>query len=419
MKSNIENTVKSDLCLGCGICVDACPTNSIKIRTINGEYRPVVNNNTCINNKGCHKCSSVCPGLGVNLKKIGQERFGSQTNIRYHYLIGWYMAAYSGFALSEETRLHGASGGVLTAILSYMLDQGRISAAAVAYNDLSQPFLNQVRLVHKSDDLYKARSSKYCPVKFDGIINKIKQEPGKVVIVGLPCVIHAFRKAEEKDKKLKESVLGYFGLYCSCNRTFNLTEYVLKKYGVNKDELQYFQYRDNGCLGNMVARDNKKQIVIPFQLYYHPLRSFFIPNRCQLCIDHYSELADVSFGDIHFGKYKEDKIGVNSIVIRNSQFCNIIREACKTGYISLKELSETELIACQASAPKKKTLVGGELRFAKALGNRIPEYDVVITNYKYRNSIAYYLFSHFQMYIGRRRWLWWLIPLFVKKGNLD
>lgn len=418
-KYNISYTVKNDLCLGCGLCHDECPTKSIRISEKNGLYVPIVDNASCINNKGCHKCSTICPGLGIDLSAISNTLFGNDTSKKYNNLVGWYISTYSGHANNYETRYHGASGGCLTAFLSYLLDNGHITAAVVAENDLSQPFLNKTRLIKKSEDLYKARSSKYCPVSFEGIINQIKEERGKVAVVGLPCVIQGFRKAEMHDARLKEHIFCYLGLYCSCGRSFNLTDFVLNEYRLNKKELKYFQYRDNGCLGNLVAKDAKTTVDIPFQLYYHPLRSFFIPNRCHLCVDHYAELADFSFGDIHWGNFKEDQVGVNSIVVRNESMLEFLQEAVKTEYLTLNPLTEQELVLCQRAAIQKKSMVGGYLRFMKQIGCVIPEYDIDFLPYNYCRAIITHLFIKMQMFVGRHHSLWWLIKVLKRKGKIS
>ena len=412
---NISVSVKNNLCLGCGICSDSCAKGAIKMRVINGQYIPSLDKNKCID---CGRCIKVCPGVGVQIKGIADEKFNAPET-KEHKLVGRYVSAYSGFATDYETRYHGASGGLLTAFITFLLDKKYITAAVVAENDMSQPFLNRTVLVHDSKELYKARSSKYCPVMYESIIKQVKEEGGKVVIVGLPCIMQGFRKYEAADKRFREKVFGYFGLYCSCGRTFNLTEYVFKQNGINLKSMQYFQYRDNGCLGDLVAKDAKTEKQIPFQLYYHPLRSFFIPNRCQFCIDHYAELADVSFGDIHYGKYKEDKVGVNSVVVRNIAFDSLLKEVAAAGYIKLDDLSEDELVQCQASASKKKGRVGGVIKFARLIGKKVPEYDVTLTRFTFWKSIAYYLFAKSQMFVGERRWLWWIIPLMTKKGKVD
>ena len=156
-----------------------------------------------------------------------------------------------------------------------------------------------------------------------------------------------------------------------------------------------------------------------FQGYYHPLRSFFIPHRCLLCIDHYAELADVSFGDIHYGKYKADKVGVNSVVIRNKQFDSLLKEAAENGYLTIDDLSEEELVKCQVSAPKKKGRTGGILKFRELIGLKNPEYDVTLTKSVLWKSVAYYIFAQCQRFVGRRRALWGIIKLMYKKQIID
>lgn len=51
-KKNISYTVENDLCLGCGICQDACPLHAIEVKAIKGTFSPIVNEEICANGKG-------------------------------------------------------------------------------------------------------------------------------------------------------------------------------------------------------------------------------------------------------------------------------------------------------------------------------------------------------------------------------
>ena len=53
-----------------------------------GCFRPIVDNEMCLNNKGCHRCYDVCPGIGVNLQQLTRECFteGVTDELMGHYL---------------------------------------------------------------------------------------------------------------------------------------------------------------------------------------------------------------------------------------------------------------------------------------------------------------------------------------------
>jgi len=101
-KSSIEYTVNHDLCLGCGICADACPTNSIVMNVKDGEWRPQINNSTCLNAKGCNKCFKVCSGVGLDIKQYSESLY-SEAKVKDKY-IGRYEKLYTGWSCDLDIR---------------------------------------------------------------------------------------------------------------------------------------------------------------------------------------------------------------------------------------------------------------------------------------------------------------------------
>ena len=64
-------TFNTDLCKGCGLCVDACPKNCLAISTdtINKKgYSPAVmaDQEKCI---GCAFCATMCPDCIITVEK--------------------------------------------------------------------------------------------------------------------------------------------------------------------------------------------------------------------------------------------------------------------------------------------------------------------------------------------------------------
>lgn len=416
MKPNISYTVNHDLCTGCGICSSACPSHAITIVVESGRFLPKIDDDLCKNDKGCHRCFDVCPGIGVNLKHIAESQFTDE-NVKSDKLVGRYLKCFVGYSNDYNIRYHSASGGMVSQFLIFLLDKGYIDGAVVTAFDSKNDLLVRSYIATTAEEVLLAKSSKYGPVSLHEAAVDIKNATGsRYVVVGLPCHIEGFRKLEQCDKKIKEKIIGYFSIYCSSGRTFFLTEHVFKEKGILKDNLKYFAYRDEGCLGSMIAVDNEKKIRVRYQDYYHPLRSFFVPRRCLFCIDHYGELGDVCFGDIHIEPYIEDKIGINSLVVRKKKWLNLLIEAEGEGYITLNEISAPILNSSQPMAYKKKGRNGEFINLNRFLGHVVPVYDVDYLRKPSLKTLINYIHTRTQQIIGAHKHLWWLIR-FLKKNT--
>lgn len=428
---NITYTLRHNLCLGCGVCQSACPSNAINIIIKKGRFIPQVDETKCKNDKGCHRCHDVCPGLGVDLQRMAKEQFADEQT-KTDKWVGHYLKCFTGHSNDEDMRYHCASGGMVSQFLIFLLEKGYIDGAVVTAFDPKNELLVRSYIAHNREEVLQAKSSKYAPVSLHGMAQAIKQENGtKYVIVGLPCHIQGFRKLEAIDRKLREKVIGHFAIYCSSGRTFYLTEHVFKERGIRKEDLIYFAYRDEGCLGSLVAKQQRGIRVANsnsetalykedevykerYQSYYHPLRSFFIPRRCLFCIDHYGELGDVCFGDIHIKPYMDDKIGVNSLVVRKRQWLDLLEEAKSENFITLDEIPVETLNASQQMAGKKK---GRNKRFIvlnKRLGRIMPEYDVPLPDKTGLKTVLDYLQNRIQQFLGCHKSLWWLVSKLKK-----
>lgn len=411
---NVNYTTAHQLCLGCGLCEDICPTASITIEIKQGEYRPSVNNSTCLGDK-CSRCTKICPGLGINIKNISEEVL-PKNEIKENKFIGKYTHLYTGHCTDHDIRYHSASGGMVTGLLIYLLEKKIIDGAVVTRFSSQDNITPETFIARTKEELISARSSKYCPVSMQGIRKQIRESEGKYVIVGLPCHLHGFRKIEEIDRKFREHVFAYFGLYCSSGRTFHLTDYVLLQRKIDKNRVKYFAYRDEGCLGSMVLKSDQRLYKEDFQSYYHPLRSIFIPRRCHFCIDHSAELSDISFGDIHIKPYSDDEIGVNSVIVRNPRMNDLLMQAVSDGAIVLDELKEDTLIASQKMARVKKTKYASLVYWGKNLGMKVPEYDVEPQHKTgFIKSMLYMMNLNVQYMVGHNKRLWPIIKYTIKK----
>lgn len=411
MPSNISYTLKHDLCTGCGICSGACPSGAISTVICNGRFLPTVDESRCNNSKGCHRCYDACPGVGVELTK-GVSFLNGPYNAP---LIGLFHSCYVGYSSDKDLRYHAASGGMVSQFLVWLLENKKIDGAIVSRFEKSNPLKVKSFIARTKEDVLAAKSSKYAPVSMHDAVKELKAAPeGKYVVVGLPCHIQGFRKLEAIDKKLASKVIGHFAIYCSASRTFNFTEYVMKERGIRIDDIDYLAYRDRGNQGGLVVQGKDIDYYQDYRKYCHPLKSIFNPRRCLLCIDHYGELSDISFGDINIAPYNEDKVGINSIIVRTPIWHALLKEAEDSGCIHLDEVESLEVNQSQPSAKMKK---GRNMRFIymlHKLGCVVPQYDIH-ANYYGKSDVLQYIMNRVQKFVGRHRSLWFLIR-FIKRA---
>ncbi|MGB2728538.1 MAG: coenzyme F420 hydrogenase/dehydrogenase beta subunit N-terminal domain-containing protein [Halobacteriota archaeon] len=200
----IAQVVKDNLCTGCGTCVALCPEEAIKL-TINekkGIYVPELNEKKCNN---CGICYEVCPGHEVDFKALNLEIFGKEPE---DVLIGNPLNCYIGHTTDWGIRYNSASGGLVTQLLIFALEEGIIDGALVTRMKKDNPLEPEPFIARTREEIIEASKSKYCPVPANiALVEILESEEGeKFAVVGLPCHIHGIRKAEQINKSLKEKM---------------------------------------------------------------------------------------------------------------------------------------------------------------------------------------------------------------------
>lgn len=415
INKNINLTLRSDICTGCGICVGGCPNNAISTIIKCGRFVPFIDDNQCKSKNGCHRCYEVCPGVGVNLVEIARTTFIDKA-VKENKYIGRYICSYTGYSTNDNLRYHSASGGMVSQFLIWLLENKKIDGAVVTRFDKDNPLKVKSFIARTKDDVLAAKSSKYAPVSFHEAVKELNETPeGRYVVVGLPCHIQGMRKLMAVDKRIREKIFGLFGIFCSGSRTFYMTEYLMQNRNIELNKLNYLAYRDNGCLGGLVAKGEGIDFYEDYQSYCHPLRTMFHPRRCLLCIDHFAELADVSFGDIHIAPYKDDKIGVNSVVVRNTMWHEFLIQAENSGCITMDNLDINILLKSQKMAKIKKSRYVGYGLMMKKLGKMIPDYGTTYGISLKPQYIVGYLWNSIDRFVGSHKVLWPFISLIKSK----
>lgn len=372
--NTIAQVVRDGLCTGCGTCIALCPGEAIKL-TINekkGIYIPELNEEKCNN---CGICYEVCPGHEVDFKQLNLEIFGKEPE---DILIGNYLNCYVGHSTNYNIRYNSASGGLVTALLIFALEEGIIDGVLVTRMKKGNPLEPEPFIARTKEEVIEASRSKYCPVPANIALKEIlaSKEEERFAAVGLPCHIHGIRKAEQINKKLKGKITLHLGIFCNHAPNFWGTKLLLRRLKVREDEVIKLDYRGEGYPGSMKISKKSGELLLPD--YWDFVGAyFFYPARCLMCSDEICELADISFGDAWLPELSDDKIGA-SIVVSKSEIGEKLLHAMKSkNKIELTEVGAKKVIQSQA----------GMLYFKKKNLNARNKLFKVVPKYNMQNNL--------------------------------
>lgn len=376
MIKTIKDMGNENLCCNCGSCVGICPNDAVilEMNHDKGFYEPRIIDKNCTN---CGICYEICPGYSVDFLALNKKVFHEKSN---DALLGYNRTCYLGNAVDYDIRRNASSGGVITSLLLYALEKGIIDGAVVARMRKNAPLEPEPFIARTRTELIEAAKSKYCPIPSNIMLKEIMNSDinEKFAIVGLPCHIHAVRKAESSIRALKRKIPLHLGIFCSHNNTFTQTRSLISKLGINVNDISKIDYRGDGWPGrfSLLLKNNKK-ISLSYEeaMIFHKLWIYTLP-RCLFCCDLTSELADISCGDPWIPEImNNESLGKSIIISRTARGEQIINNAINNRYIEAREI-ESELVkhSCAMMRSKKKD-VNARFMIHKIINKNVPKYE--------------------------------------------
>ncbi len=276
-----ESIISKGYCTLCGACEAACPVHAIKLNAVPSQ-RYDCSEHIDI----CPICYDICPHseplFSETLSFVQNAPFRSEN-------LGCYRRIVLARASDPSIRRASHGGGVVSSLLGYMFEKGKVDAAAVSEVIPGTSLENKPVVGLVPDDITSALETKYFPSAVGRAFGSAVYEYGKekVAFVGVPCNILALRKLEAWHHKVAPNIKVLIGLFCLWSFSLDmLLDYLAKKYGINQNNMQRFVLADEFLL--YTKRDVVK---IPILDAHH-----HVMQRCRTCFDYSAELADLSIG---------------------------------------------------------------------------------------------------------------------------
>ena len=265
------------------------------------------------------------------------------------------------------------------------MEKGIIDGAIVAGFDERKPWQPAPKLTDNIEEIITGAQSKYSPVPINSLLN-IAIDSGfkKLAVVGCPCHIHAVRKIQFLNcpPKLAKRIKLLIGLFCGTQFYFEGTRHLLKEwFGINElEEITKLEYRGGKWPGHLIVheRDGKKRKIDRHQYIYHMLIAAYKRDRCEMCLDWSSELADISVGDYWSPSMKPGiEKGHSTIMVRSETGYELVKQAEGNGIISSKNMSLSTVVAGIGFELKKHAAAYRYLQ-RKRYGWPVPNYHLEI-----------------------------------------
>lgn len=382
---NIEGILEigaNGLCHRCGGCIGLCPVNAL---ALDADGFPMQKAD-CLS---CSLCTDMCSGAAVDFSALGSWLHGP--GYTRHTPLGEIRQVHIGHSTDETIRWAGASGGVVTRLLTHLLETGRIKGALVAAPHSDDPALGQGHIAYTVQELVASAQSRYTTTPMLCALEAIKDDDQNTyAVVALPCQVHTLRKLQMHSKAWRKRIGYIIGLYCHYRLPHEATRELAALQASPGCRLASIQYRKKDPdawpknTAEMTFTDGSKWCSPYDHAQTVSLLAHCYPRgRCLLCVDALAEFGDLAIGDPWIrdtnGEWKyRDRGGQSVVIVRTATGETLLKEAVQSGALQAETIPRQEVTAGQhAMISEKFTATPVRMTWLQHFGRPLPDYGLV------------------------------------------
>lgn len=404
VKKQLARVVRHKNCCGCGACVLYSNGSSKMKRTSLGPVPQLENA------RFSPEALEVCPGVGINYPELYDQHFGSQPA---SYLHGKIRKVRIGFSGSHELRNKGASGGIISTVLIYLLKAKLIDGVVCVRQGTPEPREAAAFIARSEKEILSAMQSVYIPVSVLDVLDEFT-EGEKYALVGLPEQTSALRKMQALDHPLALQVKYVLGPYTGTALYPAAIDAFLRSRRVKRsDDITSLKWRTGEWPGHLEITLKSGKVLQSKKIYYNFLIPFFVTHTSLRSMDFVNEFTDLSVGDAWSPEYEKEGKGFGVFVTRNKEMEAIVEGMLKDGMLEANNFAEDEAISMHGHMLDFKKR-GGYIRnkWRRFFGHPVPEYGYRPLNIAFTRKITELVISGIFLLAGNRvtRWLMTLVP---------
>lgn len=355
-------------CTGCGLCSNEGVEGGFNEK---GFYRPF--DEYDFNNKFDKEiCPYTSPDNNVLSYTKPLDIWGSLKE------------CYLGWSNDEYIRHNASSGGILTSLSIYLIENKIVDGIIHIGISTKSQFKTEVTCSTTKADVLSKMGSRYTQSAPLLGIKKYLDNGGTYAFIGKPCDVIALRNYISKNGKYKNSIKYMFSFFCAGTPSIQANERLIKSLGTKEENVVSFTYRGNGWPGLTCAIDNKgNDHTMLYKEAWGGILGRDLQEVCRFCWDGTGESADISCGDAWYltpdkkPDFTEGK-GRNVIMVRNEKGSELLSNVMKAGIISAEDFMDNieDLKYMQYSQHTRKATMLAKIIALKLCGKIPPAYSL-------------------------------------------
>ena len=393
----------SELCNRCGTCV-GLSGGAISFRDREGLFRPELVGE--LETKEYDRILNACSGAGFDFPEYRRLFYPKAPG--FHTFTGPYHTMSIGHAADPLLRATGASGGIISTILIYLLEHKRIDGAVVTRMSHQKPWLTEPFIATTREEILEAAQSKYILTSVNEILDQIAAFKGKLAYVGLPGQVQSIRLLQKAGDPSVKSIAYIFGPFYGNTLHFSSIKSFLKSHG-EKDYtgIKELHFRHGEWPGNMRVVLESGRIIELKKFHANYLIPFHIVPNSLYCTDFSNEFTDISGGDAWAPVYEERGKGFSMVLGRSELGQHLLEEMEKEGWFTLTPLTEKESIEMHSHGydfKKRGSFI--RIRFRKLLLKPVPDYGYRLKGFPVKRYLMEIIISTMFVLLSTRLARW-------------
>jgi coenzyme F420 hydrogenase subunit beta len=370
---SLKDVVDWDLCTGCGACYYACSEGAVSLINIETlGIRPQFNLPACAE---CTKCLSICPGYVVDANtNVAAESMPPRSEADHAF--GPALEIWEGHASDSEIRYSASSGGILTALALYCLEQEKMDFVLHTGVNDEHPMENRTVKSRTRNELLTRTGSRYAPASPCEGLATIEGSHGPCVFIGKPCDVAAVSMLRSVRPALDRKLGLVLTFFCAGTPSTQGTRHLAESLTVLPDQINSVRYRGDGWPGRftIIYDDERQEKSLSYAESWGKL-THYRSLRCNLCPDGLGRLGDISCGDAWENSTDNGNPGLSLVVVRTTRGRQILHAAIAANYVKLRPVTSDNVFAAQRSLLTRRTEIFGRLISLRLFGIPLPRFS--------------------------------------------